>query len=94
MNDSNKIIKATQEEHDAAIALMRTFMCSDKPKVGVFWYDFVNNSLFGVEKGEVDIYLTNEDMATLPKTHKEYRGQTTTLQNHSSTSRYHQTFAC
>ena len=72
MSDSTKIIKATQEEHDAAIALMRTFMCSDKPKVGVFWYDFVNNSLFGVEKGEVDIYLTNEDMATFPKTHKEY----------------------
>ena len=58
MSYSAKVIKATQEEHDAAIALMRTFMCSDKPKVGVFWYDFVNNSLFGVEKGEVDIYLT------------------------------------
>ena len=57
MSNSNKVKTATEEEHNAAIALMRTFMYSDKPKVGIFWYDFVNNSLFGVSKINRSFYL-------------------------------------
>ena len=38
MSNSNKVKTATEEEHNAAIALMRTFMYSDKPKVGIFWF--------------------------------------------------------
>ena len=56
MNADNKeqIVKTTSEEHNDAIALMRGFMDSGNPKVGIFWYDYVNNILFGVEKGDVE----------------------------------------
>lgn len=72
MNDSNNIRKATQEEHDAAIALMRTFMDSDKPKVGIFWYDFVNKSLFGVSKIEAESLSAEGDIIKYSQTHEIY----------------------
>ena len=72
MKDSNKIKVATQEEHDAAIALMRTFMDSDKPKVGIFWYDFVNKSLFGVSKIEVEYLSAEGDIIKYSQTHEIY----------------------
>ena len=72
MTDPNKIKVATQEEHDAAIALMRTFMDSDKPKVGIFWYDFVNNSLFGVSKIEAESLSDEGDIIKYSQTHEIY----------------------
>ena len=72
MTDPNKIKVATQEEHDAAIALMRTFMDSDKPKVGIFWYDFVNKSLFGVSKIEAESLSAEGDIIKYSQTHEIY----------------------
>ena len=72
MSNSNNIRKATQEEHDAAIALMRTFMDSDKPKVGIFWYDFVNKSLFGVSKIEAESLSAEGDIIKYSQTHEIY----------------------
>ena len=72
MTDPNKIKVATQEEHDAAIALMRTFMDSDKPKVGIFWYDFVNKSLFGVSKIEAVSLSAEGDIIKYSQTHEIY----------------------
>lgn len=72
MSNSNKVKIATEEEHNAAIALMRTFMYSDKPKVGIFWYDFVNNSLFGVPKIEPELLSTESETITCPETHEIY----------------------
>lgn len=74
MNADNmeQIVKTTSEEHNDAIALMRGFMDSGNPKVGIFWYDYVNNILFGVEKGDVELYMTQGDMVTYPKLHKTY----------------------
>lgn len=72
IKDSNKVKTATEEEHNAAIALMRTFMYSDKPKVGIFWYDFVNNSLFGVSKIEPELLSTESETITCPETHEIY----------------------
>ena len=51
---------------------MRGFMESDKPKVGIFWYDYVNNILFGVQKGDVELYLNQGNSVTFPKLHKTY----------------------
>ena len=75
MTDPNKIKVATQEEHDAAIALMRTFMDSDKPKVGIFWYDFVNKSLFGVSKIEAESLSAEGDIIKYSQTHEIYWGE-------------------
>ena len=72
MSNSNKVKTATEEEHNAAIALMRTFMYSDKPKVGIFWYDLVNNSLFGVSKIEPELLSTESETITCPETHENY----------------------
>ncbi len=72
MVNSNNIRKATQEEHDAAIALMRTFVDSDKPKVGIFWYDFVNKSLFGVSKIEAESLSAEGDIIKYSQTHEIY----------------------
>lgn len=72
MVDLKKVKIATEEEHNAAIALMRTFMYSDKPKVGIFWYDFVNNSLFGVSKIEPELFSTESTIITCPETHETY----------------------
>ena len=71
-DDTGRVVKATAEEHVEAVALMRGFMDSGKPKVGIFWYDYTNNLLFGVEKGDVELYLTQGDMVTYPKLHKTY----------------------
>lgn len=71
MGKSNKVVKATQEEHDAAIALMRTFMNSG-PCVGIFWYDFVGYELFGVSKIEPRYVTTENDTITYPKSHSTY----------------------
>lgn len=68
----DKVVKSTEQDHDNAIALMRKFMDSDKPKVGIFWYDFANNSLFGVEKGDVEKYLEQGKIITYPRLHKTY----------------------
>ncbi len=72
MNNKLEIIKSTSQEHAQAINLMRGFMESDKPKVGIFWYDYVNNILFGVQKGDVELYLNQGNSVTFPKLHKTY----------------------
>ena len=72
MINFKNVVKSTQEEHDAAIALMRTFMDSDKPKVGIFWYDFVNKSLFGVSKIEAESLSTEGDIIKYSQTHEIY----------------------
>ncbi len=70
--NNNVVIKSTETEHNKAIELMRGFMESDNPKVGIFWYDYANNILFGVEKGDVELFLTQGKRVTYPKLHKTY----------------------
>ena len=69
---NNIIVQSTEEDHNNAIDLMKGFMESDNPKVGIFWYDYVNNVLFGVEKGDVELYLNQGKSITYPKLHKTY----------------------
>ena len=51
---------------------MKGFMDNGKPKVGIFWYDYINNILFGVEKGDVELYTNQGSNITYPKLHKTY----------------------
>ena len=63
---------AMVSEHDDAIKLMRGFMDNGKPKLGIFWYDYNDNVLFGVEKGDAELYANQGRIATFPKLHKTY----------------------
>ena len=69
---SEKVRQATEEEQRAAIECMKQFMDNGKPKLGIFWYDYRNNSLFGVEKADADTLIGGQRLATLPKLHKTY----------------------
>lgn len=69
---SHEIIHSSEQDHDNAINLMKTFMDNGNPKVGIFWYNYVDNILFGVEKGDVELYTNQGNSITYPKLHKTY----------------------
>lgn len=66
------IITEDPKNHKEMISLMQNFFETDKPKVGIFWYDYVNNTLFGVEKDDAEKYEEEHGWGTLPKLHKTY----------------------
>lgn len=69
---SKDVIKSTEQDHQSAIDLMSRFLVSDKPKLGIFWYNYIDNILFGVEKGDAELYAYQGDRSTYPKLHKTY----------------------
>lgn len=71
-NPAPEILHSSEQEHTDAINLMKGFMDNGKPKVGIFWYDYINNILFGVEKGDVELYTNQGSNITYPKLHKTY----------------------
>lgn len=64
--------KTDAGQHRAAIDLMRRFMDDGRPKLGIFWYDYVGNVLFGVEKGDARLYSSQGRLSTYPKLHKTF----------------------
>lgn len=66
------ITQSTEQEHDDAINLMKGFMDNGKPKVGIFWYNYNDNILFGVEKGDAELYADQGNQITYPKLHRTY----------------------
>ena len=71
IKDEN-IIQSSETEHNDAINLMKGFMDNGNPKVGIFWYNYIDNILFGVEKGDVELYNNQGSKITYPKLHKTY----------------------
>lgn len=69
---NNDIKKSDQTTHQDMIDLMRGFMDNGKPQVGIFLYDYVNNTLFGVQKDDADKYQDEHGINTLHKLHKDY----------------------
>ena len=63
---------SNEEKHREAINLMRRFEDDGKPKLGIFWYDPKSNSLFGVEKGNAELYSDQGKISTYPKLHKSF----------------------
>ena len=49
-NLTDNITHSSKQEHSDAINLMKGFMDNGNPKVGIFWYNYIDNILFGVEK--------------------------------------------
>lgn len=47
-------------------------MDNGRPKLGIFWYNYADNVLFGVEKGDAELYKSQGRLATYPKLHKTY----------------------
>lgn len=69
---SGEIVRSTEQQHAEAIDLMRGFMDNGKPKVGIFWYNYADNTLFGVEKADAELYTSQGKIVTYPKLHKTY----------------------
>lgn len=61
----------TVQEHDALINTMKPFL-NEKPQVGIFWYDYMNNRLFGVKKDDAENYIRKYGDGTISKLHKSY----------------------
>lgn len=71
-NITNDVVQSTGQEHNDVINLMKGFMDNEKPKVGIFWYNYADNTLFGVEKGDAELYTDQGNIITYPKLHKTY----------------------
>lgn len=71
-NNQLSIQQSSEQEHNDAINLMKGFMDNGNPKVGIFWYNYIDNILFGVEKGDVELYTSQGNSITYPKLHKTY----------------------
>ena len=74
MTKDNKGINRTDsgEEHQSLVDSMSLFLDNGKPKVGIFWYDTANRSLFGVEKMDAEQAIFVNGRATISKLHKTY----------------------
>lgn len=62
---------SNSQEHRDMIDLMRGFADTGRPQVGIFWYDYAHNTLFGVQKDDADRYI-DEGIGTIHKLHKDY----------------------
>ena len=70
--DRNGINLTNSEEHKSLIDSMSPFLDNGKPKLGIFWYDVANQSLFGVEKIDAEQATFVNGRATIGKLHKTY----------------------
>lgn len=73
MNKDNNGINHTNDvEHQSLVDSMSPFLDNGKPKLGIFWYDVANQSLFGVEKIDAEQATFVNGRATISKLHKTY----------------------
>ena len=70
--DDNNILHTSASEHRELVEVMRGFMDNGKPKVGIFWYDIADGSLFGVEKTDAERAVFVNGKATINKLYKTY----------------------
>ena len=67
----SRIKRADEESHKKAIDEMREFFESEKPQLGIFWFNPVKWFLFGVSKMDAEECLA-QNHTTYPKLHKTY----------------------
>ena len=70
--DNNNINHTSASDHQSLVDAMIGYMDNGKPKVGIFWYDMANGSLFGVEKIDAEQAVFVNGKATIAKLHKTY----------------------
>lgn len=61
----------TEQEHSELIDTMKPFL-DERPQVGIFWYDYQNNRLFGVKKVDAEDCIKKIGDGTIGKLHKSY----------------------
>ena len=64
-NVDKKVIESNAELHQEIINVMSQFFDDGKPKVGVFWFNYIQNTLFGVQKFNADKYVNALEFNTL-----------------------------
>lgn len=69
---NNNITESDSETHQEMIDVMSNFFDDGKPQVGIFWLDYVHNTLFGVQKDDAEKYIDEKKVNTLPKLHRTY----------------------
>ena len=70
--DKDGVNHTSGEEHKSLVDSMLPFLDNGKPKLGIFWYDAANQSLFGVEKIDAEKASFINGRATISKLHKTY----------------------
>lgn len=70
--DNNGINHTNGEEHQSLVDSMAPFLDNGKPKLGIFWYDASNQSLFGVEKIDAEQAIFVNGRATISKLLNSY----------------------
>lgn len=70
--DRNGINHTNGSEHKELCDIMSGFMDNGKPKVGIFWYNVLLGTLFGVEKEDAENVPFVNGKATIHKLHKTY----------------------
>jgi len=70
--NEDKICSSTKEEHDEMIDTMLNFFSNDKPQVGIFWFDYIHKSLFGIKKDDADKYIGDDRAESIGKLHCDY----------------------
>ena len=71
-NVDKKVIESNAELHQEIINVMSQFFDDGKPKVGVFWFNYIQNTLFGVQKFNADKYVNALEFNTLLNLYKAY----------------------
>lgn len=72
MEDNSRIVReADRQSHQEAIQEMRKFFESEKPQLGIFWFNPEKWFLFGVSKMDADECLS-QNHTTYPKLHKTF----------------------
>ena len=89
--DNNGINHTSEAEHRDLVDVMRGFMDNGTPKLGIFWYDPSDGSLFGIEKIDADKVPFVNGKATIGKLHKTYWQSSTTAPRPRATHRRYST---
>lgn len=69
---SENITLSDSATHTEMVDFMSNFFDDGKPQVGIFWLDYVHNTLFGVEKDDAEKYIEERGVGTLHKLHRTY----------------------
>ena len=58
LTPNNKITESDAVSHQEMIDVMSNFFDDGKPQVGIFWLDYVHNTLFGVQKDDAEKFMS------------------------------------
>lgn len=69
---SPNITHSDTASHKEMIGVMSQFFDDGKPQVGIFWVDYVHNTLFGVQKDHAEKYIKEREVGTINRLHRTY----------------------